>query len=239
MVKEKKLLTSIDGLEPSESIREKLKGEKKPVLVSFSCGKDAICTELALRESGVETKLAYLYYIPGLKFIQDGIDSLEQQLQKKIHRYPHPSLNRWLNAGIFQTPERAKIIQAAQLPEIEYADLWALIREDLGLPEDTWLADGVRANDSIKHRIAFKKYGAMKPNLMKVSPIWDWSKAMITKTLTDNGIQLPVDHELFGRSFDGLDRRFTEPIRERFPDDFELIKRWFPLVEVEGVRHGL
>lgn len=239
MAKEKKLTTEIAGVPPSTEIRQRLKAENRPVLVAFSCGKDAICTELALSADGIDTELAYLYYIPGLQFIEDGIKSLEDQLQKKIHKFPHPSLYRWLSRGVFQTPERTKVIEAAELVQIEYDEVWALIREHLGLSEDTWLADGVRANDSQQRRMAFTKYGAIKDHSSKVSPIWDWSIENIRLTLQSNNIKLPVDYDLFGRSFDGLDFRFTGPIKENFPEDYEIIRSWFPLVDLEQVRRGL
>lgn len=239
MAKEPKLYTTIQGLDPSEKIRADLAADGQPVLVAFSCGKDAICTELALRESGVETKLAYLYYIPGLAFIEDGIKSLEDQLQKPIARYPHPSLYRWLGLGIFQTPDRAEVVAAAQLVKLDYDMVWDLAREDLGLPADTLLADGVRANDSQQRRMAFTRYGALKRDKLKVSPIWDWSLAKIRATLDDHHIELPVDYEWFGRSFDGLDQRFLAPIAEHAPEDFERIRSWFPLAGMELIRHGL
>lgn len=234
-----KLLTTIEGLDPSAKIRADLAAEGRPVLVAFSCGKDAICTELALRDAGVQTLLAYLYYIPGLRFIEDGIKSLEDQLGKRIRRYPHPSLYRWLGLGVFQTPGRTEVIEAAELVKLDYDLVWELAREDMGLDPDTWLADGVRANDSQQRRMAFQRHGALKPDSRKVSPIWDWSIAMIRQTLAEHHITLPVDYDWFGRSFDGLDRRFMEPLAEHAPEDFERVREWFPLVGMELVRHGL
>lgn len=38
---------------------------------------------------------------------------------------------------------------------------------------------------------------------------------------------------MFGRSFDGLDKRFMEPLKENRPQDFEIIKKWFPFVEAD------
>lgn len=239
MAKTQKLYTTVEGVEPSEKIRADLAAEHRPVMVAFSCGKDAICTELALSAAGVETRLAYLYYIPGLQFVEDGLQSLEQQLGKPIARYPHPSLYRWLGLGVFQTPGRSEVVAAAELVKLDYETVWALAREDMGLDPDTWLADGVRANDSQQRRMAFSRYGAVKPDTRKVSPIWDWSLAKIRATLDEHSITLPVDYEWFGRSFDGLDRRFLEPISVHAPEDFERILSWFPLAGMELVRHGL
>jgi hypothetical protein len=61
-----------------------------------------------------------------------------------ILNLPHPSLYRWLNGLLFQPPERAAVIEAAQSPEPTYEELANLIRDDLGLA-GAWNADGVRA----------------------------------------------------------------------------------------------
>ncbi len=152
--------TIIKGQPTSAEIRDRLAAENRPVLVAFSGGKDAIATELALQDAGIETVLAYLGYVPGrqegrnLGFVEQGLTMLEDRLGKPIHRYPHPSFYRWLNNFVFQPPERCEVIEAAQFPTPTYATMWELIRADLGLPADTWVADGVRAADSIVPKIA-------------------------------------------------------------------------------------
>jgi len=238
-------LTVIKGQPPSSEVRATLAAEGRPVLVAFSTGKDAIATELALRDAGVETILAYLYYIPGrqpgstLDFIERTLADLEDRLGKTIHRYPHPSLWRWLNALVFQPPERCAVIEAARMPTIEYDQMWEMIREDLGLPSDTWVADGVRAADSIPRRASLSQHGLMKPTSRKVSPIADWLKATVLGRVAEAGIRLPVDYEWFGRSFDGIDYRFIEPLSRHAPDDYRRVLDWFPLAELELFRHGM
>lgn len=240
-----KLTKPIEGQPPSADIRQQLADEGRPVLVAFSGGKDAIAAELALRDAGVDTVLAHLYLIPGrvpgetLGFIEDGLKRLEDLWQKPIHRYPHPSFYRLLNNLIFQPPERCEIIENAQLPTVEYLDMWDLIRGDLNLPDNTWSADGVRASDSLVRRASIKKHGAMKVKGFKVSPIYDWLQGDVFNYIEHHNVPLPVDYEMFGRSFDGIDARFLEPVKERFPDDYARILDWFPLAELEIMRHGL
>ncbi|WP_193755272.1 hypothetical protein [Microbacterium testaceum] len=43
----------------------------------------------------------------------------------------------------------------------------------------------------------------MKPKDRKVSPVADWVKAEVVGRIAAAGVTLPVDYELFGRSFDG------------------------------------
>lgn len=230
----------IDGVATSEAIREQLRAEGKPVLLAFSGGKDAIAAWLAMRDSGItEVVPYYMYYIPGLRFVEDNLDRLEQVFGVRIRRYPHPSLYRWLNSFVFQPPERLAVIEAANMPNPTYAQVVQLIREDEGLHRETWVADGVRAADSIVRRVSIVKHGAMKLKNRKVSAVWDWRKAEVMDRIAAEGIALPPDYEWFGRSFDGIDRRFLEPLSKNAPEDFARVLEWFPLADLELVRHGL
>jgi hypothetical protein len=136
--------------------------------------------------------------------------------------------------AVFQAPERLRFIEASQLPIPDYDQEWDLIRKDLKLPKKTWCADGVRAADSIQRRGAFVRYGYFRKR--KVSVIGDWLKGETLDYIADHDIDLPIDYEWFGRSFDGLDKRFTEVLKKNDPDDFEVLKAWFPLLEVDHVR---
>lgn len=237
------MTTIVKGQPPSTEIRAKLAAEGRPVLVAMSLGKDAIAAELALQDAGIETHLAYLYSVPPdendhlMAFLEDTIHMLEDKWQKPIHRYPHESLYRFLNNFVFQPTERLAIIEAAQLPSPKYEEIWAAARQDLGLAPDTWVADGVRAADSIVRRASLSRHGVMKQGNRKVSPIHDWLKAEVMGRIKQAGIPLPVDYEWFGRSFDGLDYRFLAPLKANAPDDYQRLLDWFPLAELEILRH--
>jgi len=230
-------MIEIPGVRPSADIRAELAG--KPVLLAFSCGKDAIASWLALRDAGVDVVPYYLYYLPGLRFIEDSLAGFEGIFGQRIARYPHPSLYRWLNNLVFQPPERCAVIEAARLPSPTYEQVVSLIREDHSLTPDTWVADGVRAADSIVRRTSIKTHGPMKPSNRKVSVIWDWQKAEVLTAIAAAGIALPPDYEWFGRSFDGIDYRFLEPLSRFAPEDYRRVLEWFPLAELELVRHAV
>ena len=218
------------------AVREKLAADGRPVLLAFSCGKDSIAAWLAMRDMGIEVVPAYLYYVPGLRFVDEELDYFEQKFQTRIKRYPHPSLYRWLNNAVFQAPERLRYIEAARLPEPSYEQMWDFIRADVGLDKSTWCADGVRAADSIQRRGAFVQYGYWRRNLKKVSPIGDWLKGEVLDCIRGHHIELPCDYAWFGRSFDGIDKRFTKVLKDKAPDDYATLLEWFPLLEVDHVR---
>lgn len=228
--------TKIKGQPTSSEVLSRLKAQDDPIILCFSCGKDSIATWVALEEAGIDFVPVYLWYVPHLRFVDEELAYFERTLGKEIHTYPHPSFYRWLNALVAQSPERIRVIEAAQLPEPTYAQLWDLVREDLGMP-NAWLADGVRAADSIVRRASFVRHGVIKEAAHKVSPIADWLKGEVLDALDRRGVALPIDYEIWGRSFDGLDYRFIGPMREHLPDDYELLKAWFPLIEADIVRN--
>lgn len=233
------VVTVIRNQAPSSDVRGRLAAEGRPVLVSFSAGKDSIATELALRDAGVDTVLVYLWLVPGLRFVDDGLARLEDELGKPVHRFPHPSFYRWLNNFVFQPPERCAVIESFGLPSPSFDQMWTVVREELGLPPDTWVADGVRAADSIVRRASFVRYGLMKPRSWKCSPIADWLVGEVRECIASHGVSLPIDYEWFGRSFDGLDYRFLGPLAKNAPADFRRILEWFPLAELELARHEM
>lgn len=230
--------TIIKGQPTSKQILEKLAALNEPVVLSFSCGKDSIATWLAMREYDIEIVPVYMWIAPDLQFINDELEYFEDFFGTHIYRYPYPSFFRFINNFVFQTPERLRVIEAANLPTPDYPDLWQVIFDELGLKQNTWKADGVRAADSLNRRTSFVMHGVMKESNRKVSPIADWLKGEVMECIDNAGVKLPIDYEIFGRSFDGLDYRFLEPMRKHLPDDYERLVEWFPLLVTDLIRRG-
>lgn len=230
--------TIIKGQPTSKEILQTLADLKKPVALSFSCGKDSIAAWLAMQEYGIEVIPFYFWLVPDLQFIDDEIKYFEEFFDTPIHRYPNPSFYRLIHACVDQPPERLRIIEAANLPTPDYAQIWDMIFEEHGLPKDTWKADGVRAADSIVRRSSFTQHGVMKQNSHKVSPVADWLKAEVMEAIENAGVKLPIDYEIFGRSFDGIDYRFTKPMSEHLPEDYARLCEWFPFLVTDLIRKG-
>ena len=67
-------------------------------------------------------------------------------------------------------------------------------------------------------------------------PVYDWRKARLVDELTSAGVTLPDDYLLFGRTFDGIDYRFLEPMKRFAPDDYQRVLDWFPLADLGLLR---
>ena len=240
------MTTTLKGQPPSAEVRAQLAVAGRPVMLAFSRGKDSIAAWLALRDAGVDVRPFFLYLIPGrpgegggLPFEAADLERWEATFKVPILRAPHPGLYRWLRNLTFQPPDRWRSILAANLPKLTHETVNARVRADFGLPPDTWICDGVRANDSLVRRAALATHGVYRQRLGKVSPVWDWTTAEVRDRIATAGLTLPVDYAWFGRSFDGLDYRFLGPLKQHAPDDYARVLEWFPLADAELFRHDM
>lgn len=202
-------------------------------ILAFSNGKDSICAWLVLRRYFKRIIPYYMYPIPDIEFIEKGLKYYEEFFETPILRYPHSSLYRMINNLMFQAPERCHVIEQFGLPEFEYDELNDIVREEMGLGENVYCATGVRARDSLVRWTAVKKYGPLNATKRTFFPVFDYTKAMLMNELHEAKIKLPVDYRMFGRSWDGMDFRFTKEIKDHYPKDYEKILSWFPLIELD------
>lgn len=218
---------------PSEEIIRQVREEYGPrVLLAFSRGKDAIASYLAIRDHFEEVIPYHLHLVPGLEFVDESLAHYEKLIGRKIYDLPHPSFYRLLRAFQFQTPAHAAVIDAAKLPEFDYPDVIRMIAAQEGV-ENPIAASGVRAADSPMRRVSFMKHGAISRARLHFYPVWDWNKERLLSAIEQSEFRLPVDYEIFGRSFDGLDLRFLAPLKKQRPRDYAKVLEWFPLVDLE------
>ena len=221
----------IDGAATIKQIRD----QTDTILLSFSCGKDSIAAWLECRKHFPHIIPFYLYLVPDLQFVNDALAYYEDWFGCRIAQYPHPSLYRMLNNCVFQSPEHRQTIARAGLPKFDYGDIEGIVREKHGVP-GAYCATGVRAVDSPYRMAAMKKHGPINAKTLKFHPIWDWNMDRLVTEIEGSGAKLPIDYRLFGRSFDGIDYRFLEPIRRELPEDYFRILEYFPLAELEMKR---
>ena len=79
----------------------------------------------------------------------------------------------------------------------------------------------------------------MREQLNKVSPVSDWRMPDVPDALRRNNCPLPPEYECCGRSVDGVDFRFLDPIRRHAQADHAQILDWIPLADLEVFRQGL
>lgn len=224
----------------SAELCEQMARECDTAILAFSTGKDSIAAWLQLRKYFKKIVPYYCYVVPKLGFVERSLEYYEEFFGCHIYRLPHRSMYRFLRYMIFQPPEHVTKIEALDLPGEEYDDtmIGDIIRNCAGLSECVYTATGVRAADSPMRRLAMQTHGPINHNGKRFYPVYDWKKADLIAEIDKAGIKLPVDYQLFGRTFDGLDYRFLKPIKETFPEDYEKIIAWYPLAELELFRRG-
>lgn len=216
----------------SLALREHVaKHTEKTVILSFSAGKDSIASWLSLRDHFDHIVPYYLYLVPDLEFVEEGLRYFEDKWGEKIHRFPNTSLLRLLNNLVFQPPEHCLPIEEANLKEVSHSYFSRRVRELVGAP-DAFTAVGVRAADSPMRRMSIKKHGPINYRKEVFYPVFDWKLDDVIGALKREGVKLPIDYKLFGRTFDGIDARFLRPIRDNFPRDYQRILEWFPLADL-------
>ena len=223
---------TMTGEETIARVRE----HQSETLLAFSRGKDSIAAWLAIRECFDRVVPYYMYRIPGLELVEESLAYYERFFGVRIVRMPHPALHRQLNEFVFQPPERCLVIEQAGLPSHSYDDVRRAVAFDHGMPDDTLMADGIRSADSPIRRIAIKTHGTISWTKRVYHPVHDYLKDGLISLIKRHGVRLPIDYQLFGRSFDGLDLRFMLPLKKHRPDDYRRVLEWFPLVELEVFR---
>lgn len=237
--------------ESSQTIRRRYAESGEPVILSFSRGKDAIAAWLALLDDGVQpSQIHPLYYdpVPGMRFIREDLEYWAESFKTHIAVFPHPELFRQLTEFVWQPPTRTGYLCALRdaigAPPT-FQDFERLYRESEGLPASTHVLTGVRATDSIARTTYIKRSGPYSAAKQRMACVWDWKQTECYERIAEAGLRLPVDYEWFkrngrknsGRSFDGLAYQFTKPLSIYAPDDYAILKEWFPLIDADHFRH--
>lgn len=209
------------------------------VMLSFSRGKDAWGCWCALRDKVDIQPFHYYAGPPHLTFIDEYLDYAERKIGKHIINVPAPMMYNLLAAETtsLQPPHRAIAQCIFGMLPISFEEIQELCIRDAGLPPTTYTAIGVRAADSARRALFFKTHGPITESLQKFYPVWDWKKDKLMSELRKHNVKLPIDYELFGRSFDGLYYAFLKPIKDKYPEDYKKILEYFPLIDMEVYRY--
>lgn len=207
------------------------------VVLSFSRGKDSLAALCQLRKHFGRIVPFYFELIPGgLRIENEDIARWEDVLGCEVYRYLHPGVPKMLRECVYQPPGRWEDILAMDLPRAySKAAIEADVRARAKCPE-AFVAVGVRAADSLNRRSGITRSGALNPATQTFFPVFDWDIARVEREIRAYGQPLPADYRLFGRSLEGLDLRYTVPLREAYPDDYETLRAWFPLIDLDTFR---
>ena len=206
------------------------------ILLSFSGGKDSIAMWLAIREH-FEIIPYFLYWLPGLSFVDAAIEYYEDYFDTEIIRLPHPLFYNMLRTYAYREPHELAIVQAMNLPEFDFADVDDIIAAYYEL-DAPFCAVGMRAADNIDRRNLIFQQGSVGVKKRRYYyPIWDWNVSQVSQIIIDNGVKIPIDYKYWGRTLAAFDYQYLRPLKDAFPGDYEKMLEWFPLLEAEFFRY--
>lgn len=188
------------------------------VIVGFSGGKDSIVAlDLCMRYFDIVHPY-FLYLVPGLEFQERTLRWYERRYGVEIIRLPHFEVSNFLRYGTFRDYDFS-------VPIVSVSDMYSYLR---GVTGATWIAAGERIADSIVRRAMIKSTGSIDTKRGRFYPVAYWRKAEIMNYIKRKRLYLPPDSRKFGFSFRSLDGRQLAFVKDRYPDDYEKIKRFYP-----------
>lgn len=224
-------------METSENLCRQIAEISPTAICSFSMGKDSIGASIQMQRHFERVEYVFLYMVPGLEFQEIALSYYEHKFRTKIKRMPNPSFYRQINALMYQPPSNVDIIDEINLYEGTYDEVFAAAKYDWKIPDSTFVGVGVRSSDSLARRASVKQSGGVNYKRKQFFPIHDWDSKTLVREIRQSGIKLPIDYNVWGRSFDGFDYRFLKPLKDNFPKDYEKVKEFFPLIELEIKRY--
>jgi hypothetical protein len=203
-------------------------------LLGFSRGKNSVGAWVQCKKFFTRIIPYHCWLVPGMRFEEDSLKYYEDFFQTKILSVPHPSVSRFFSQQVFTDPfaNHAFDSWAAH----DYQDVYAHVSSMAGVSPLTLSAIGVRSADSIYRRKAIMKTGGINVGKGEFYPCHDWNAERLERELVASGVRLPVDYTWWGRSFDGLDSRFTTGLKQNAPEDFKKLSALYPLAYADVCR---
>ncbi len=194
----------------------------REVIVSFSTGKDS-CVVMDLCARFFD-RIApfFMYPCPGLSFQEKSLRWYERKYGVEIIRLPTFGMSTMMRYGAFREPDY-------DVPIISVSDIYDYVRNKTGI---YWVCGGERIADSTVRRAMIKSTGSVAVKSGKFYPVAYWRKRDILDYMRVKKLYLGEDSKVFGASYHGWTGKTLLTAKRRWPDDFEKIKRLYPLVEV-------
>lgn len=225
------------GIALYDFIKEQNGGDT--ILLSFSCGKDSIAMWLELREH-FNIIPYFMYWIPGMEFIEESISYYESFFGQRIMQLPHPLFWQYMNDFMYQPPQNVSIIKSLNAPEYDFDDIDKLVSSHYGFNPSLYCATGIRINDNMNRRGLIGIRGvAGKPNKGRkyFYAVWDWTIKQVADRIKSANCKIPRDYLVFGRTLAAWDYQILNQIKQNFPSDYNKMLNYFPLLDLEIFRY--
>lgn len=188
------------------------------VIVGFSGGKDSIvCADLCFKYFR-NTKMFFMYLVPGLEFQEKMLRWYENKYNTEIIRVPHFEVSEFLKYGSFTLYDH-------DIDIVGITDIYEYIRQQSGIH---WIAAGERCADSIVRNAMIKQSGSIDYKRGRFYPIAYWKKNDVMQYIKHKKLYLSPEQKKLGFSFRSLSGNELAVIKERYPNDYKKILRVYP-----------
>ena len=201
--------------------KEELEGGRQrssSVLVSFSGGKDSLCTLDLCSRFFEHVEAFFMYFVPGLECVDFELEKARRRWGVKIHEFPHWSGSIAVGEGIYTFPPLMSV------PKWGLGDVFALAQSASGIK---LIASGARSGDSPWRR---RNMATTSYYDDVIFPLRKWGKFEVLSYLKARSIPLPPSS---GKAATGID--LSTPsllwLHDTFPRDFARICEVFPFAE--------
>jgi len=215
-----------------------LKGIRKAT-IGFSTGKDSLVGLSLLLNAGIETIPIYFYIVPELEFVEKSLKRYEELFEINIVRLPHPVLYDYINHQDWQPVDKAKSMYQVNLGKITFrllTNMYLISKELKGFDYD---CNCMKMADSLNRKLVLKNRPDIDEATKTIYLTKYFSTGQIFAYLKNHKIPLSEDYKIFGRSWDGLSYHFSMGVKKFYPNDFEKIREYFPLIDAEIMRYKI
>lgn len=190
-------------------------------IVCFSGGKDSIVTLDLCARYFKNIHVVFMYTVPNLSFQEANLRWYEAKYGIEIERIPHFQLSDFLRYGTFRKHDFS-------VPTVKILDVYKYLRAST---EYYWIAAGERIADSIVRRAMIKNSGSIDDKRGRIYPVAHWNKQEIMRYITHHKLKLAPEMAVLGHSFRSLEPDEMAAVKKHYPQDYEKIREWFPLVD--------
>ena len=114
------------------------------------------------------------------------------------------------------------------VPIIGINDVYSYVRYYTGM---WWIAAGERINDSIVRRAMIKNSGTIDEKRGRIYPVATWTKAETLHYMKMKKLRVGGDSRALGFSFRSLEGNQLYMLKQKFPEDYEKIRRLYPFCD--------
>jgi len=207
--------------------------------IGFSTGKDSVVGLDMLIKAGIEPLPIFFYQVPNIQFINDNLKMYEDYFKVKIARMPHPILADYINHQDWQPLDKVATMGINSVGKITFKHFTKLYLIANNIKDVEYDCACIKMADSINRRLLLSKLPDIDTKEKRIYLTKYFTKTEIFDYIKKNNIPLTKDYDYFGISWDGLAYHFSCGVKKFYPQDYEHIKEYFPLIDAEILRYKL